>query len=217
MKNNKSSIISSIVFLIVGIMLFIKPDAVIKFVSYLFGGVMLAIGAYRTLSYYIQNKRTQVVNHNELAFGITAMILGILLIFLANTIEFLLRIVVGVWVIGAGIGKIMQTFYTTDRTSRFYTLIVLGLVLIGLGLYTVLVSNIPLSIMGLFMVIYALIDLISYGFLNYEVDQFQKEVNKAIDTAEDIIEGEVDEIKDDIDELEKNKSKKAKSKKKEKK
>lgn len=217
MKNNKSSIISSIVFLIVGIMLFIKPDAVIKFVSYLFGGVMLAIGAYRTLSYYIQNKRTQVVNHNELAFGITAMILGILLIFLANTIEFLLRIVVGVWVIGAGIGKIMQTFYTTDRTSRFYTLIVLGLVLIGLGLYTVLVSNIPLSIMGLFMVIYALIDLISYGFLNYEVDQFQKEVNKAIDTAEDIIEGEVDEIKDDFDELEKNKSKKAKSKKKEKK
>ena len=203
MKNNKSSIISSIVFLIVGIMLFIKPDAVIKFVSYLFGGVMLAIGAYRTLSYYIQNKRTQVVNHNELAFGITAMILGILLIFLANTIEFLLRI--------------MQTFYTTDRTSRFYTLIVLGLVLIGLGLYTVLVSNIPLSIMGLFMVIYALIDLISYGFLNYEVDQFQKEVNKAIDTAEDIIEGEVDEIKDDLDELEKNKSKKAKSKKKEKK
>ena len=210
MKKYRTSIFSSIVFLIVGIMLFIKPDAVIKFVSYLFGGIMLAIGAYRTLSYYVQNKRTQVVNRNELAFGITAMVLGILLIFLANTIEFLLRIIVGIWVIGAGFGKIMQTFYTNDRGTRFYTLLVLGVILIGIGLYTILVSNMPLAIMGLFMIIYALIDLVSYGILGYEEDKFQKEVNEAIDTASDIIEGEVSEIKEDIEDLEKTKSKKSK-------
>ncbi len=162
MKNNKVSLISSIAFLAIGVILFVKPDAVIKFISYCLGAVLIVIGIYKCVNYYIQDKRLGVVNRNEMLFGITAIVLGVIFIFLASAIELLLRFIVGFWIIFAGLSKIFSSFYTTNRTSQFYSLIVVGLILIALGAYTILYSNLPLAIIGLFMMIYGLIDLISY-------------------------------------------------------
>ena len=79
------SLLGSIVFLIFGIILFVEPDGVVKLMSNLFGVALIAMGAYRTVNYLIQNKRLQVVNYNEIAFGITAIVLGIVLIFLSES------------------------------------------------------------------------------------------------------------------------------------
>ncbi len=200
------SLLGSIVFLIFGIILFVEPDGVVKLMSNLFGVALIAMGAYRTVNYLIQNKRLQVVNYNEIAFGITAIVLGIVLIFLSESIAFLLRVVVGIWVIVAGVSKIMQTFYTTDRSSKFYALLIMGIALVGIGLYIVLESNLALSIIGLFMVLYAIIDIVSYFMYAHDVNELKKEVEKAEKYIEhEIMEGEA---------VEKEETKKAKKKKK---
>jgi len=161
-KYSKTTLISGIVFFVLGIIIFLNPDLLVKVVSYGLGGLLILIGIYRTISYYIQDKRLGIVNRNEIAFGITAIVLGIVFIFLADAIELLLRFVVGGWLLIAGLNKIIKTFYTTDRNSKFYALLVIGIILIGIGLYIILVSNLALSIIGLFMMIYGLIDFISY-------------------------------------------------------
>lgn len=161
-KNSKLNLISGITFFVLGIIIFLNPDLLVKVVSYGLGSLLLLIGIYRTISYYIQDKRLGIVNRNEIAFGLTAIVLGIVFIFLADAIELLLRFVVGGWLVVAGINKIFKTFYTTERNSKFYSLLVIGIILIGIGLYIILVSNLALSIIGLFMMIYGLIDFISY-------------------------------------------------------
>ncbi len=153
---------SSITFFIIGLILFINPDSVVKFISYCLGGLLILIGLYKTVNYYIHNKNLGVVNQNELAFGITAIVLGIVFIFLASAIELLLRFIVGAWVIIAGLSRIVETFYTTDRSSKFYSLLIVGIILIGLGIYIILVSNLVLSTIGIFMMIYGVIDFVSY-------------------------------------------------------
>lgn len=163
MKSTKKfSLINGLLFIFIGLFIFIKPDAVIKFISYFIGGLLLAIGIYKVVNYYIQDKRLGIVNTNELAFGISAVVLGLLFIFLAGTIELMLRIIIGVWLIFAGIARISNTFYTTTRDSKFYALLVVGLILIVTGLYVILVSNLVISTIGLIMAIYGLIDLVSY-------------------------------------------------------
>ena len=183
--------------------------------SNLFGIALIAMGAYRTINYLIQNKRLQVVNYNEIAFGVTAIVLGIVLIFLSESIAFLLRLVVGIWVIVAGVSKIMQTFYTTDRSSKFYALLIMGIALVGIGLYIVLESNLALSIIGLFMVLYAIIDIVSYFMYAHDINELKKEVEKAEKFIEhEIIEGEAVEKeepkKEDSKKEEPKKSKKKK-------
>lgn len=162
MKNSKISLISGLVFFILGIIIFLNPELLVKTISYGLGGLLILIGIYKTVNYYIQDKRLGIVNHNEIAFGITAIILGIVFIFLADAIELLLRFIVGGWLVIAGLNKIISTFYTTDRNSKFYSLLVVGIILIGIGLYIILISNLALSIIGLFMMIYGITDFISY-------------------------------------------------------
>lgn len=159
-KNN--SLLTPIVFLVIGVILFTDPDSMVKFISYILGGLLIIVGVYRCANYYIQDKRMGVVNNNELAFGITAFILGLLFIVLASAIEFLIRVFFGVYLILIGISKVYQTFFTTDRSSKFYALIVVGLIFLAGGVYTIIESNITLSIIGLFMIIYGVVDFISY-------------------------------------------------------
>lgn len=161
-KNSKVSLISGIAFFILGMIIFLNPGLLVKVISYGIGGLLILIGLYKTINYYIQDKRLGIVNRNEFAFGITAIILGVIFIFLADAIELLIRFIVGGWLVFAGVNKIIKTFYTTDRNGKFYALIIIGIILILIGLYIILVSNLALSIIGLFMMIYGVIDFISY-------------------------------------------------------
>lgn len=162
MKNNKISLVSGLVFFILGIIIFLNPELLVKTISYGLGGLLILIGIYKVVNYYIQDKRLGIVNRNEIAFGITAIILGIIFIFLADAIELLLRFIVGGWLVIAGLNKIVSTFYTNERNSKYYSLLVVGIILICIGLYIILISNLALSIIGLFMMLYGITDFISY-------------------------------------------------------
>ena len=202
-KDNKVSLISGIAFFVLGIVIFLNPDLLVKTISYGLGGLLILIGIYKCANYYIQDKRLGIVNRNEMAFGITAIILGVLFIFLAGAIELLIRFIVGGWLVIAGLNKIISTFYTISRDSKVYALLVVGVILIGIGLYIILVSNLALSIIGLFMMVYGIIDFISYfvyknkeeNFTNEVLEEFAEE-SSVKEKKEIIIETEFEEKKD---------------------
>ena len=178
MKNSKVTLISSIIFFGLGLIIFLHPEIFVKTISFGLGGLLILIGIYKSVNYYIQDKRLGIVNRNEIAFGITAIVLGVIFMFLASAIELLLRFIIGGWLIIIGISKIMQTFFTTDRSSKFYALIVVGVLLISIGLYIVLVSNLALSIIGLFMMIYGIIDFISYFVYRVQKEIIEEEIKE---------------------------------------
>ncbi len=213
-KNGNNSLFSAIAFFVIGLILFLNPKAVINFISYCIGGILIIVGLYKVANYYIQDKRLGIVNRNEMAFGITAIVLGIVFIFLASAIELLLRFVVGGYLILSGLGKIMQTFYTTDRSNKFYALIVVGILFIGAGLYTVIESNLPLSIIGLFMLLYGLINFVSYFvYKDLNIDTENQREKSVVIEKEKVIETEVVEEDSDNKKETKKETKKGRKKK----
>jgi len=209
MKSNKVSLISGIVFFVLGMIIFLNPEILVKTISYGLGGLLILIGIYKSVNYYIQDKRLGIVNRNEIAFGITAIVLGVVFIFLADAIELLLRFIVGGWLVIIGISKITQTFFTTDRNSKFYALIIVGVILILIGLYIILVSNLALSIIGLFMMVYGVIDFISYFVYRVKKEIIEEEIKEEL--VEEVIENKKN--KDEIiieTEFEEKKTRKAK-------
>lgn len=161
-KNDKMPLINGIVFTILGLIIFFNPNSIIQFVSYFLGGLLIGLGIYKIASYNIQNKRNGIVNQNELYFGVSAIVLGLLIVLLGSVVELLLRLTVSGWLIVAGILRLVTTFYTTERDNKFYGLIVVGAILIAAGIYTLLVTNIGMQLLGLFMAIYGICDFISY-------------------------------------------------------
>lgn len=54
-KTGKASLVSSIIFAILGIILIAYPEGTIKFISYVIGIMFIAVGLYKGIN-YIKNK-----------------------------------------------------------------------------------------------------------------------------------------------------------------
>ena len=56
-KGQKMSLISGVVFFLLGLVIFLNPETIVKFVSYCLGGLLIVLGIYKCVNYYIQDKR----------------------------------------------------------------------------------------------------------------------------------------------------------------
>lgn len=157
-KKDKSSILMSIILLIVGICLFINPAEMVKFITYIIGVIFVIFGTIKLYDYYKEKKVSSI----QLTLGITAIIIGIITMFCNGVIEFAIRLVMGGYILANGINKLIVALNSKTYNDKWIGLIIVaGLLIIG-GLYIILKSNIVLSTIGLVLIIYSAIDIISY-------------------------------------------------------
>ena len=174
-KKDKSSIITSIIFLILGILLYLKDKEVVTFITYIIGIIFAIFGSIKLYNYY---KFKDTVSNINLTLGILSIIIGIIIMFCNSIIEQAIRIVIGGFIIANGINKLIVSINSKDYNKNWITLLIISILIIIGGLYTILQSNLILQTIGVVLIIYSSIDIISY--LSYPK-------NKNIIKNEDII------------------------------
>lgn len=158
-KKDKSSIFASIMFLILGIFLFINPGEMIKFITYIIGIIFVVFGSIKLYNYY---KFKDSISNIQLTLGITAIIVGIIIMFCNSIIEFIIRLVMGGYILASGLNKLIVALNSKNYNNKWIGLLVVAILLIIGGLYIILKSNIILSTIGIILIIYSSIDIISY-------------------------------------------------------
>lgn len=158
-KKDKSSIFASIAFLILGILLFINPGEMIKFITYIIGIIFVVFGSIKLYNYY---KSKNSISNIQLTLGITAIIVGIIIMFCNSVIEFIIRLVMGGFILANGLNKLIVALNTKNYNNKWIGLLTVAIILIICGLYIILKSNIILSTIGLILIIYSTVDIISY-------------------------------------------------------
>lgn len=158
-KKDKSSIFASIMFLVLGILLFINPGEMIKFITYIIGIIFVVFGSIKLYNYY---KFKDSISNIQLTLGITAIIVGIIIMFCNNVIEFIIRLVMGGYILASGLNKLIVALNSKSYNNKWIVLLVIAILLIIAGLYIILKSNIILSSIGIILIIYSSIDIISY-------------------------------------------------------
>lgn len=158
-KKDKSSILASILFLIIGIFLLAYPNEMVKFITYIIGVVLVVFGSIKLYSYY---KFKDSIGNIQLTLGIATIIIGIIVMFCNDVIEFAIRLVMGGYILANGFNKLIVALNSRTYNNRWIGLLIVGCVLIISGLYMILKSNIVLSAIGLVLVIYSSIDIFSY-------------------------------------------------------
>ena len=154
-KKKKTPLLLNFLTLVLGCMLLTNNNKVVVYTCYLIGFIAIIIGLYNLLSKYIVKKE------GNIGLGIYATVLGILLFILGRTIEVTLRMIIGFWLILNGLSKLALAFKAKDK---FVPFLVLAIILIGAGMYCILVSNILLIVVGAFLIVSATIDLYNYFF-----------------------------------------------------
>lgn len=159
-KTGWGSLISSIIFAILGIILIAKPEETVKFVSYILGGIFALIGIIRTINYIITKGKYDIYN-DDMFFGIIAIILGIITICYSRQIGNIFRILIGVWIVYSSIVRMNIAFkfkILEDKTWIFS----LGIAIIMLvcGIYITCNPGAIIITIGTVILIYSILDII---------------------------------------------------------
>lgn len=180
-----TSLISSIIFFILGAIMFTNPDAIVLFVSYVIGGLIIILGLFSCVKNYLDVKKDNTISSRGMVLGIVLIVIGLVFIFLAGVIEALVRLIIGGWILFSGIIRLINTLYLPKNTSKFWILLVLSLLLISGGLYTILETNLAFKAIGIVLMIYAVIEI--FGYIFNKKDPMEKETVKSKEKVVDAV------------------------------
>lgn len=181
--SNVWSLITSIVFFILGAVMFTNPNAIIVFVSYVIGGLIIIIGLFKCIKNYLDVKKDGTTSSNGMIVGIVLIVIGLVFIFLASVIEALVRLVIGGWILFTGIMRLINALYLPKRSTKFMVILILAILLIGGGLYTILETNLAFQAIGMVLMIYAALEIFGFIFSknneSIEIEE-KEEIKEAI-------------------------------------
>lgn len=170
-KTGWNSLLSSIVIAILGLILILHPEGTIKVVSCILGIIFILIGIYKTLSYFAGKGKYDLFNYN-IAYGIIAIILGIVTIVYSSTIGSIFRILIGIWIMYSAILRMSLSFRlkSIEYKAWIYSLVI-SIAMAVCGLYIIFTSNAIIITIGAIILVYSILDIIESIF-------FIKNVNK---------------------------------------
>lgn len=157
------SLISSGVILVLGLLLFFKSSVTLMGISYIFGGLIIAIGVLAILR-FISNNHSDISNQLNIIYGIICIISGIFFIEKPEIIGSIIPVVMGIGIIISSSLKIQQSFNLKSlNSSYFFWSFVTALLSLICGV--ILLFNpfkgavIITKVIGIFLVMYAILDI----------------------------------------------------------
>lgn len=170
--SSQSSLINSIIFFILGGILFTSAEKVVSTLSIIIGIVMASAGIIE-FTIYLINKKNKIQRTSDLARGIILIILSIIFIRFAKIVEQIIRFIIGAWILFSGINRLISILSMNNKDKKFIPLLIISALLICVGIYTIVIGDVILSTIGLIMMIYAGIDIA--GYILYTKDKAEKE------------------------------------------
>lgn len=157
------SLISSGVILVLGLLLFFKSSVTLMGISYIFGGLIIAIGVLAIVR-FISNNHSDISNQLNIIYGIICIISGIFFIEKPEIIGSIIPVVMGIGIIISSSLKIQQSFNLKGlNSSYFFWSFVTALLSLICGV--ILLFNpfkgavIITKVIGIFLAIYAILDI----------------------------------------------------------
>lgn len=177
-KNFSLSLITSIIFVVLGLFLFIRPDATITTISYIIGGILLILGVLSVIRYFKSDYGINVLDF-DLVYGVLVIIAGLYLIFNPTMLATIFPAILGIWIIINSVTKFQYALMLKklDKVDWKYTLLISfltfawGIILLINPLESVLVIT---QVIGIFIIIYAVLDIID----NFILKRNEEDLNK---------------------------------------
>lgn len=186
-KFMKSSIISSIALIALAIMLIVQSDATVIGISYVIGAILVAIGVLAELN-YIKNIKENLADM-DVVYGIVCMILGIVVINNPKAIAGIIPFVIGFIIVVNSAIKLQYSFELKKEQNKLWlSTMIISIIMCICGI--VLIFN-PFQgaifltrIVGVFILIYAVLDLISTFVIISTFKKLQNAIKETVKEAE---------------------------------
>lgn len=192
----RSSLCTSLFLIALGLLLIFQSDAVIYSISYIIGGIIIAIGVLAIIK-FIQSTNNEQKAELDIVYGIVCVILGIIVIKNPEAIASIIPAILGISIIISSATKLQYAFELKASGNNLWkTTMIISIISTLCGIILLFNPFKALTsftkIVGFFIVIYALLDMISTFTIKRNVKLFQESLkDSAVEAV--VIKEEVEE------------------------
>jgi len=170
-----NSLLSALVFLILGIILLTAEESIISIISKVIGVVLIIIGLVKSIQYIYMKGKLGDYSIKELIVGLLIICMGVLFILFSSTLGFAIRIVVGIWTLFAGINRLVLAFSTRSvDTLGFRMFFGSSIIMIAVGV--ILSSGLFDRLVGVFIIIYAISEIVDYIYIKVNEKKYSTNI-----------------------------------------
>ena len=168
-KSGWTDIIISIIFILFGIMLISRPEAIVSIISILLGAIFIVMGVLKIIDYYSNGKQDNYL----IAISVVMILIGIIIMFCADIILSAFRILSAIWIIYSGILNLQTTIVWKDYKSRLWLLtLLLSIATIGVGIYVLVNTGAIMQTIGIAILVYGIVNIIESFIFIKKVDNY---------------------------------------------
>lgn len=159
-KTGWISIVESLIFAILGIILVCRPEGTMKLITIILGTIFIVIGISKIINYFMSKKINNFYNF-DLIYGLTAIVIGVVAMAYMNIIGSVFRIIIGIWIIYTSFVRIHSAIQIKRNGSRAWIYgLILAIIMFICGLYTIINSEAIIVTIGTIMIVYSILDII---------------------------------------------------------
>ena len=148
----------SMVFVLFGLLLIVKPLEMMSVISILLGAVFIIIGFLKIVDYFTSKDKEDYL----LTIALISVIFGVIVLFCSDVISSIFRIILGIWIIAAGIKDFQTSLVWKETKSGFWTIAVIcAMLMIVTGIIVLVSTSIATQIVGAIILIYAILDYVT--------------------------------------------------------
>ncbi len=187
----KSSLFSSIGLVILGLLLFFQSEVTIVSISYVIGGLLVAVGALALIN-YSKNLSKNVKNELDIIYGIGMAVLGIIVISNPKAVASIIPFILGVLIIFSSAAKLQYSLeLKKDQNILWKSTMILSLITLLCGVLLIFNpfrgAEFITKVVGILLFIYGILDITSTLRIKKTVKNIQKAIEQKIPEA-DVIE-----------------------------
>jgi len=160
-KSGYISLLSSLVFLLLGVILVNHPDDTIRVVSYVLGGLFIVFGLARMFSYFKSPKEGFEYYDFNLTIGSLCTIIGLVILVFGNAIATIIGFIIGIWIVLNAINRINASFRLKDQKIKYWYLpLTIAILILIAGFYIVFSPNLIPMTLGVIVIVYSIMDIV---------------------------------------------------------
>lgn len=177
---NMTSLVISIITLVIGVVLcFNDSDGIFSIIGYIVSGLLILSGIIKFIITHITNKKTNNIDFSGVISSLVLFAIGILVYIFPKSIMITISLCVGSIIIFSGIQRLILGVIVKkidSKGSLFYTIESLLIIILGIVIITQKFTN----LLGLFLIIYAISELVGYLFYVVQDKDYSEVLNKKV-------------------------------------
>lgn len=171
----KSIVVSSLLYVLIGVLLIIFPGLLLKYSIYVMSAVLAIVGIISVISFFV--KKIGDEKNNGLFTGLIALFIAFFVYWYQGMIKDIIPLVLGFVIVVSGVLTLQDAVNTMRiKSMSWIPLLVTSLVKIGIGLFAVLypdnTADLILRIIGVGFILSGLSDFVITKYVTGKIKSF---------------------------------------------